>query len=301
MTQTLAVQPQHLDYYNYFVMCNYVFNAPEPVIENTYAYEENGVLYCASATQKGVYCYTYCLNNPLKYVDPTGNLYSPVDDDYGLTKDGRVTHLKDTKDKFDRLTVLDDAGKKTGTQMKLQKNNFFDKTILSDLAKSGEASAYSASFAVGDESSQSAMLKVFKFAADNTNVEWRVDKFPNNIGNIEYSIGTAHAMGRAITSERMGHSTSSVQAFIHSHPGISRSGELGSMGFRGWVGKNQFAYDQRSDVGYKTNESAYQHALYYTYFPESGNVWNVRSNNIPAFIRNVNTYKGFFWGTLNTW
>ena len=72
MTQTLAVQPQHLDYYNYFVMCNYVFNAPEPVIENTYAYEENGVLYCASATQKGVYCYTYARNNPLMYTDPDG-------------------------------------------------------------------------------------------------------------------------------------------------------------------------------------------------------------------------------------
>ena len=72
MTQTLAVQPQHLDYYNYFVMCNYVFNAPEPVIENSYTYEENGVLYCASATQEGVYCYTYARNNPLMYVDPSG-------------------------------------------------------------------------------------------------------------------------------------------------------------------------------------------------------------------------------------
>ena len=72
MTQTLAVQPQHLDYYNYFVMCNYVFNAPEPVIENAYTYEENGVLYCASATQKGVYRYTYARNNPLMYTDPDG-------------------------------------------------------------------------------------------------------------------------------------------------------------------------------------------------------------------------------------
>jgi hypothetical protein len=38
----------------------------------------------------------------------------------------------------------------------------------------------------------------------------------------------------------------------------------------------------------------------YTYFPNSGNVWEVRSNQIPAFIRNVDNYKRFFWGTLNT-
>jgi len=87
MTETLTVQPQNLDYYNYFVMCNYVFNEQKPVIENAYTYEENGVLYCASATQKGVYCYTYCLNNPLKYRDPSGNRfvdtwYTDVRDDF---------------------------------------------------------------------------------------------------------------------------------------------------------------------------------------------------------------------------
>jgi RHS repeat-associated protein len=245
--------------------------------------------------------YSYCLNNPLKYVDPSGNAYIQNDDDYGLSKDGRVTLLKETKDKFDRLIVLDDAGQKTSTQFKLKKDNWSDKTLLSDLAETGKRNNYIGSYAVGDESSQGAMFETFKFAADNTKVEWRADRFKSANGNIEFSVGTAHCMGKAISSEMMGHHTSSVQAFIHSHQGISRSGELGSMGFRGWVGKNQFAYDRSSDVGYKTNELAYQNALYYTYFPESGNVWNVRSNNIPAFIRNVNTYKGFFWGTLNTW
>ena len=35
-------------------------------------YQENGVLYCASSTSQGVYYYTYALNNPLKYTDPSG-------------------------------------------------------------------------------------------------------------------------------------------------------------------------------------------------------------------------------------
>jgi len=55
-------------------MCNYVFEEPEQVIQNGYMYEENGVLYCASGTQKGVYCYTYARNNPLMYTDPDGEI-----------------------------------------------------------------------------------------------------------------------------------------------------------------------------------------------------------------------------------
>ena len=78
MPETLTVHPQILDYYNYYVMCNYVVEAHKPVIQNAYTYEENGVLYCASATQKGVYRYSYCLNNPLKYTDPSGQTWYDV-------------------------------------------------------------------------------------------------------------------------------------------------------------------------------------------------------------------------------
>ena len=73
MPKMIVVQSQNFDYYNYYVTCNYVFDEPKPVIENSYTYEENSVLYCATATEKGVYCYTYCRNNPLHYTDPTGN------------------------------------------------------------------------------------------------------------------------------------------------------------------------------------------------------------------------------------
>jgi len=61
-----------LQQYDYFVMQEPVFEEKieEPVF--THVYEEKGVLYCASSTSKGVYWYTYVMNNPLRFTDPSG-------------------------------------------------------------------------------------------------------------------------------------------------------------------------------------------------------------------------------------
>ena len=72
MTETLTVYPQIFDYYNCYVTGNFVFEEQKPLIQCGYTYEENSVYYCTSATQKGVYCYTYARNNPLMYTDPSG-------------------------------------------------------------------------------------------------------------------------------------------------------------------------------------------------------------------------------------
>ena len=237
--------------------------------------------------------YSYCLNNPLKYTDPSGEMY--VLDDYGLFKNGRIELLEKTKDNFDRLIVMDDAGNRTNTQMKLHKGNALATTLLATLAATGKASDYGTSFAVGDENSQSAMLKTFKFAADNSNVEWRVDRYNDN----SYSIGTIHSNRHAITPEQMGRLSTDVVAFIHSHMGVStdRYSELYSMG---WLDKSrQIDPYHNSDARLKSTNSIYQDLYYYTYFPNSGNVWEIRNRQIPAFIRNVDSYQRFFWGTLN--
>jgi Domain of unknown function (DUF6973) len=68
-----------LQQYNYFVMQEPVFEEKIEELVFTHVYEENGVLYCASQTSEGVYCYTYCLNNPLIYTDPSGYFYGPVE------------------------------------------------------------------------------------------------------------------------------------------------------------------------------------------------------------------------------
>ena len=63
-----------LQKHNYFVMQEPVFEEKieEPVY--THVYEENGFLYCVSSTSEGVYWYTYALNNPLRFTDPSGYL-----------------------------------------------------------------------------------------------------------------------------------------------------------------------------------------------------------------------------------
>ena len=134
---------------------------------------------CASTTEKGVYWYMYCLNNPLKYTDPTGQLF--VLDDYGLDKlTGKITHLRDTYDNFDRLIALDEAGKETNKSIKV-----YDKNILPELAKRREGwgktiYAKSESSEIGD---------VFLFAAQNSIVEWGFDGYRNN-GRNEYVVYT---------------------------------------------------------------------------------------------------------------
>jgi hypothetical protein len=83
MTGTLGINLQIFDYYG--VIENLFFDEQKPFIENAYTYEENGVYYCASATQKGFYRYSYCLNNPLMLKDPTGQLFTKF-----LDHDGNV-------------------------------------------------------------------------------------------------------------------------------------------------------------------------------------------------------------------
>jgi len=94
-------------------MCNYRFEESKPVIQTSYTYEENGVLYCTSATQKGVYWYVYALNNPLKYKDPTGQWYEDVDYEWNFNiTTGDVTKVGDKGgEEKQYINIVDDNGR----------------------------------------------------------------------------------------------------------------------------------------------------------------------------------------------
>ena len=78
--------------------------------------------------------------------------------------------------------------------------------------------------AIADESSKDDIFNVFQFAADNSNVEWSVNKFADGDGNINYQIGTynlnensrAGAFSPGTESLPNG---SAPLGIVHSHPG----------------------------------------------------------------------------------
>ena len=229
--------------------------------------------------------YVYCGNNPIKVIDPNG------EDEWEIYPDGKVLWKRQSEQHT--LYAVNYKGERTGNSLTLKNRQIFD-----DLASSGKSSDYSNSHAVGGENMQDDMLNVFKFAADNSTVEWRVDRFRDD-GHSSYAVGTVHKTNEAPTAEELGHSYSSVIAFIHSPPKASLSGELWSMGLKSHAnGIVRFGKD--SDIYRKTYEAGYKQCLYYTYFPKSGNLFIVRSGKVPAYIRNVANHQQFMFGTMNT-
>ena len=228
--------------------------------------------------------YVYCGNNPIMVVDPNG------EDEWELYPDGKVLWKRQSEQHT--LYAVNSKGERTGNSLTLKNRQIFD-----DLASSGKSSNYSNSHAVGGENMQDDMLNVFKFAADNSTVEWRMDRFRDD-GRSSYAMGTIHKTHESPTAENLGHSSSSVIAFIHSHPNANLSGELWSMGYLS-ENNGKISYVTGSDCDLKKNYSDYN-CLYYTYFPKSGNLYSVRSFKKPAFIRKVTIYRQFMFGTLNT-
>ena len=228
--------------------------------------------------------YVYCGNNSLRVVDPNG------EDEWEINPKGEVVWIKESEKHT--LYAVNYKGERTGNSLTLKNRQVFD-----DLASSGKSSNYTNTRATGGEDTQDDMINVFKFAADNSKVEWRVDRYRDN-GHSAYAVGTVHKTNYAPTAEELGHLSSSVIAFIHSHPNTNLSGELWSMGFASQVnGKTR--YVAGSDYYLRSYYSDYN-CLYYTYFPESGNLYCVRSHQKPAYIRNVSNYRQFMFGTINT-
>ena len=224
--------------------------------------------------------YAYCAWNPMKLIDPDGQ------DVWSVSEDGTVRRTGD-----DGGTRKQTVNYANGTVVTFRGKKYH--RIMSDLSLTGNNNVSSS---YGDENMQTAFAKVFKSMADNTNVEWGIERYTDNT----YSIGTQHnktVTPRSYDLSKGNHQDRDVVALIHSHPMIgilnpsSIDSQIESMGY--WYNRGEF----RGDVLNKRR--GFRNAYYYTYFPRTKQLWSVGFYR-PAYIRKIQIFSGFLFGTYNS-
>ena len=226
--------------------------------------------------------YAYCAWNPLKLVDPNGR------DVWKVSEDGHVKKTSNVGGNKKQTIIYANGNIATFRGTKYH-------TVMSDLEdKKGESNTISSSY--GSENMQFTYANVFKSMADNTNVEWIMERYSDN----HFALGTMHHQTFSPTSfdlSKKNQNDKTLVTLIHSHPmasgyvdPTSTASQISSMGY--WYSRGAIAGDALN----KENEP---HVNYYTYFPRTKQLWCVGINR-PAFIRNIRSVSDFFFGTYNT-
>ena len=224
----------------------------------------------------GISPYVYCLGNPISIIDPNGM------DIWTMDEKGNVVWVKESDDH--RLYYMNNDGLLSDDYVSVS-----DRSILDDLSKTeakvdggAKVSSHTSKTGIND------IFKVFKFASDKTKVEWAVHRNGDT-----YTIGTGHNSYSASSWED--YTKDKPNATLHSHPGINAivDDETYSMGY----GATQYDND-KNKVKRDINQNGIKSRKNYVYFPNSGRLYNVGYNNA-IFIKNVRSYKSFYFGVLN--
>ena len=229
--------------------------------------------------------YAYCAWNPVKLVDPDGR------DVWTVSEDGYVKNISGKGGTKKQTVIYANGNTSIFRGAKYHR-------IMSDLSQSEKnKDGYYFSSSYGNSSMQSAYANVFKSMADNTNVEWRMDRYSDN----NYALGTLHNKTYSPNTYEMSkgnHHDKDVVALIHSHPMVNRPNtieeQISSMGYWDWNEKKRI---RTGDAFFKKNNIP--NASYYTYFPKTQQLWTVGINR-PAFIKHIRLVSDFFFGTYNT-
>ena len=220
--------------------------------------------------------YAYCIGNPISLFDPNGTDVWTVDA-FGnvVWKEQSDTHC---------LYYVDNDGNLSEDYVTVS-----DRSILDDLTKTEvktdggtEVSSHSSKTGIND------MFKVFKFASDNTKVEWAIHRNGDS-----YTIGTGHKTDNAASWED--YVGAMPNATVHSHPGTwqDMADEINSMGY----GSSFYNTDQ-THAKQEIDKYGSKARINYAYFPVSRRLYKVGYNNA-FFIKNVVSYKSFYFGVLN--
>ncbi|HYX08900.1 MAG TPA: RHS repeat-associated core domain-containing protein, partial [Bacteroidales bacterium] len=233
--------------------------------------------------------YNFVQNNPINRIDPDGAL----DKGYTLDDEGNIEMIEGQDANAyggNEYDILFKQSEYEAGNTSENKGLRVDNTqILTDLSTTNDKGlSISKDHTTG---SINDVFKVFKFASDNTNVEWALARYSNT----KYAIWTNKDQGNAVYQSVNSAKTvglSNVNASLHSHPDILLQHERSSMGAA--IGGG---YYPGSDWGNKIAGSRpYYMAVY---FPDSKNIYSISKYKI-SFIRNIgNDYKRFYYGALN--
>lgn len=220
--------------------------------------------------------YAFCNNNPVNYIDPDGRGI------YSIDPDGKISKINDDE-KVHQLHLVDKDGNTTGKMIELSNSEAME---FLKYEKGKEIYSYTAS-----EGNIDNVFKIFKFAADNTSKEWTIHRgYENNytIGMIGESAGTSGWSPYGITKPI---------ASIHSHPmeSSNMTQEIESMGYDI---DDELAFGDWANVINDVDVNGKQTRYNYVYFPKTGHLFHVEYY-APRYIKKVDSYKNFYFGTLN--
>jgi len=220
---------------------------PDPLCENYYSISP----------------YAWCGNNPVNAVDADGLAT------YFLYGDGRMLLAKadqtDEERKKPDIIYAAKTGEKNTTTVDWNKSvNVTDKSLLPQLAGMEKTSASA------ETSNSSDAFNVFKFAADNSNVEWSLSGFKDE-GKTKFYINTQQSETYSETGESNGVFKAKDMLFnVHSHSKPN--------GTKGGSGYNYGGYDIKTGKAYLTG--------YYddTDASMSNNLYNSTSKVMPLYV-----------------
>ena len=151
--------------------------------------------------------YVYCGNNPVNAVDPTGMDY------YYMSDKGYMVLALKTDDKFDRVYAFN-TDKNGNTKASTVDIN--DRELLPQFTGGLENGGHSAI-----TSNSTDAFNLFKFAVDNSNVEWSLSGFKNSEGITNFTFNTTHSETEITNINLFGNERSDLIFDVHSHPGTA--------------------------------------------------------------------------------
>ncbi|MDR0810826.1 MAG: hypothetical protein LBN23_00910, partial [Paludibacter sp.] len=205
--------------------------------------------------------YAYCLNNPVKYVDPDGRDVWEIDGNGNIvqhitdkTQDAFYMVAKDNNGKYQRTYTTDEDGNKTYNSVS------FEYGTVTDAKKAGwfrDATSFSIT-------SEAAGADLFKFFADNTKIEFGLINTQDN-GSLVMTNHKENSVRASATAQKLSDKGQTVTSILHNHPDNSQPS-----GFRtGDTSGDKFAADK-----YLPNVDRY------VYHPRNGSLIQYDNNRI---------------------